>query len=396
MRGQPHRQRHSTGRPTALSLLFAIGLAIGLLMPAPPMRAAPPRQNDAPEAGVAQVIAQGVVAMPAADLLWRTVRAQAQPAAEATFAERPLGFVLATAGPVLLVDQESGEQVRLAPGEAALVRAGTIQQRQSLADTPVSYLSLELVPADAPPAADGTVLQPGQPFAAPPGLRDLDLLSGQLSGDEVVALPDTGTKNVLLVTAGAINVARPAGGAATLLAGEAASFDGELQISAATSLGESGNAAFVAALIGPEVPPPPTSSEPPTPVTTAGAATATAAAGSGAIEVQVYTCPPGMTAETIAVAICAPASGDFDVTLSGGSLDAPLTLADASADTGATVWSDLPFGDYLIAEAVLPSGYDTYLLSAETASGDATRGYHLTLGPETARLLVRIYNLAPE
>src|SRR5215218_1259156 len=82
------------------------------------------RQTDSgfsPASGPAQVIAQGVVALPEGDAVWRTVRTRALLPQDAPFEERPLGFVLASSGPLLLVDQEFGTQVRLGSGEAALV-----------------------------------------------------------------------------------------------------------------------------------------------------------------------------------------------------------------------------------------------------------------------------------
>src|SRR5215216_5191103 len=280
------------------------------------------RQADAgfsPASGPAQVIAQGVVALPEGDAVWRTVRTRALLPQDAPFEERPLGFVLASSGPLLLVDQPSGEQIRLGTGEAAIVPAGTVQRRSSLGAQPVSYLSIELVGVDAaPPAPDSTVLQPGEPFTAPAGLHDLDLLSASLVADEAFTIPDSGGKNVVLITDGAANVGRPGGDAVVLLAGEAASFSGELQVSGASDDGEVQNVSFVVAMIGPEVPPPAGIAETSSPPTATGetpaspteigetpeqsaetaAATRTqAAAGQGAITVQVYTCPPGMTAD---------------------------------------------------------------------------------------------------
>src|SRR5829696_6896610 len=77
------------------------------------------RQADAgfsPASGPARVIAQGVVALPEGDAVWRTVRTRALLPQDASFEERPLGFVLASSGPLLLVDQETGEQIRLGTG----------------------------------------------------------------------------------------------------------------------------------------------------------------------------------------------------------------------------------------------------------------------------------------
>jgi hypothetical protein len=380
------------------------------------------RQADSgfsPAGGPAQVIAQGVVALPEGDAVWRTVRARALLPQDAPFEERPLGFILASSGPLLLVDQPSGEQIRLGMGEAAIVPAGTIQKRSSLGAQPVSYLSIELVGVDAaPPSPDATVLQPGEPFPAPAGLHDLDLLSVSLVAGEAFTIPDSGGTNVVLITDGAGNVGRPGGDAVVLLAGEAASFSGELQVSAASDDGgEVQDVSFVVAMIGPEVPPPagfaetstpplPTAemTAPPTEIgetpeqsteTTAASGTQ-AAAGQGAITVQVYTCPPGMTAETVAAAACAPTVEDFDIIISGEPLQAPLTLGDATADESSFTWSGLPYGDYLIAEAVLPTGATTYVLSARDTSGDPETGYQVRLDAANPELAVRIYNFSPD
>src|SRR5215218_2274573 len=371
-----------------------------------------------PASGPAQVIAQGVVALPEGEAVWRTVRTRALLPQDAPFEERPLGFVLASSGPLLLVDQESGTQVRLGRGEAAIVPPGTVQQRSSLGAQSVSYLSIELVSVDAaPPPADATVLQPGQPFPAPAGLHDLDLLSAALVADEAFTIPDSGGKNVVLITNGAANVGRPGGETVVLLAGEAASFSGELQVSgAADESGEAQNVSFVVGIIGPEVPPPAGVAETPAPTDataetpaattpspeTPSAPAETAAVGTpataeqGAITIQVYSCPPGMTAETVAAAACAPTVEDFDIIISGRPLQAPLTLGDATAGESSFTWSGLPYGDYLIAEAVLPTGAATYVLSARDSSGDPATGYRVTLDAANPQLAVRIYNFSPD
>ncbi|MDF2761771.1 MAG: hypothetical protein K0S83_505 [Thermomicrobiales bacterium] len=392
----------------ATPIVLVIALAFSLFAVIPSGAA---RQGDSgfsPASGPAQVIAQGVVALPEGDAVWRTVRTRALLPQDALFEERPLGFVLASSGPLLLVDQESGEQVRLGAGEAAIVPAGTVQQRSSLGAQPVSYLSIELVGVDVPPPpADATVLQPGQPFPAPAGLHDLDLLSAALVAGEVFTIPDSGAKNVVLITDGAANVGRPGGEAVVLLAGEAASFSGELEVSVAADGGETQDVSFVVAMIGPEVPPPPgiaetpaatvAVGETPAPPTETAAATGTPVTpGQGAITVQVYTCPPGMDAETVAAAACAPTIEDFDIIVSGEKLESPLTLGDATAGEGSFTWSGLPFGDYLIAEAVLPVGATTYILSARNTTGDPDTGYRITLDEANPEQLVRIYNFSPD
>jgi hypothetical protein len=380
--------------PTYVALILA--LAFAALAGVVPGGAQQVDQDYSPASGPAQVIAQGVVELPQGDAVWRTVRTRALFPVEAQFEERPLGFVLASAGPLLLVDQATGEQIRLGTGEATIVRAGTVQQRSSLGAQPVSYLSIELVSVDAPaPAADTTVLQPGQPFPAPTGLRDLDLLSATLVSDQVFTVPDSGAKNVVLVTDGAAYVGRPGAEPVVLLAGEAASFSGELEVSPASGAQD---ASFVVAMIGPELAPPAGIGETsPRPAETAVALETPAdTTGQGAITVQVYTCPPGMDAETVAAAACAPTVEEFDITISGDSLEAPLTLGDATAGPGSFTWTELPYGDYLIAEAVLPAGSTTYVLSARETTGDPNTGYRVTIDAANPELAVRIYNFAPE
>jgi hypothetical protein len=388
-----------TATPTGvLAIAAALLLALATSGGAPAGIAAA-QQADlgfSPASGHAQVIAQGVVPLPPGDVVWRTVLTRAPLPADSTPEARTLGFVLASAGPLLLVDSETGEQTQLGTGEAALTRSGTVQQRASLTDQPVNYLSIELAPVDAPaPAGDATVLQPGQPFAAPPGLHDLDLLSDRLQGDESVTVPDSGYKNVILITDGAANVGRPGGQPVVLLAGEAASFSGELQIGVAPDSGAS--AGFVVAMIGPELPAPAVAATTAPQQATAAppVGTPSAATSRGSIAVQVYTCPPGMTAETVEAATCAPTTADFDITVSGDALPSPLTLADATANGTAFTWSDLPFGAYVIAEAVLPTGSTTYVLSARNAAGGPDTGYRLTLDATQPDLAVRIYNVAP-
>ena len=103
-----------------------------------------------------------------------------------------------------------------------------------------------------------------------------------------------------------------------------------------------------------------------------------------------------MTTATFNAAACAPTDQDFDITISGGALSAPLTVGDATANGENLVWSDLPLGDYVIAEAVLPLGYTDYGLAARGATGDSALGYRVTIDAENPELSARIFNFAGE
>lgn len=387
----PSPKRHeSLTRRIMLTLVVLLAVLISLSVSAQAQEAAD--VGFSPASGNARVIAQGVVPLPEGEAVWRTVRTRAALPDVARFEPRPLGFVVATTGPLLLVDQDSGEQMQLGIGEAALTTAGSNLKLASLAGRPVSFLSIELVPVDAPPPPSGaTVLQPGQPFAAPSGLRDLDLLIDTLGEGETFTIPNSGTKNVVLITDGAASVGRPGEASVVLLAGEAASFSGELAVALAPD-GGSATTSFVVAMIGPELPAV-------QPVATGEDAEPTAAAqttpqtGAGSITIQIYACPPGMTAETLNVAVCAPAPGEVAVTLSGAELGAPLTLADAERAGDRYTWSGLPFGEYVLAEE-LPGGYASYVLAARDTSGSAESGFRLTIDATRPEVAARIYNFA--
>lgn len=383
-----------TTRP--LGALTALLIAVVLSLP----QVAAQEAADvafSPASGTAQVIAQGVAPLPEGNVVWRTVRARALPLADAPFEAQPLSFVLATTGPLLLTN-EDGAQMQLGTGEAALTPGGTVQQRASLSDQEASYLSIELALENAAPPANATVLQPGAPFASPGGSHDLDLLADLLGSGESLTIPDSGGKNVILVTEGAATVGKPDGGSAVLLAGEAASFSGALLVAPAPSGGVvADRAGFVVAIIGPAIPPPAlpgsTTEAPPTPASTETPATSDTAE-TGSIAISVYDCPPGMTTPTFNAAACAPTTQDFDITISGSALSLPLTVGDAAAEGDTLVWGGLPLGDYVIAEAVLPLGYTDYGLAARGASGSSTLGYRVTLDAEAPDLTARIYNFA--
>ncbi len=222
--------------------------------PVPPSTANQADESLLPASVRGQVIAQGAVEVPEGDVQWRTVRIRALMPADAPFKARPLGFVLASTGPIRLVDQGSGEQHQLLRGDAVLVPGGTVQQRSSLADEPISYFAIELVavsdPAPPEDAEMARVLQLEDPFPAPTGLRNLYLLSETLRSDETYSIPDFGTTNMVFITHGVAIIDRPGEEPVVLLPGEAASPSGEFQIS--VTPGGEDTMAFVVAIIGPE------------------------------------------------------------------------------------------------------------------------------------------------
>lgn len=225
----------------------------------------------------AQVITQGIAQLNGQNVVWRLVERSADTRERAKFGERGLGFVLASEEPVLLTNATDAglvEVARVAPGEAFLVTAGIRQMRASMTDHSVKYLSLELVTAaDANQIGGGKLLFKSAPFTAPTGDRDLDLVRDMLTQAEETIIPDSGHATVILASEGAIDIVPSGGRMRTLQAGEAGIFEGELRVRPAAASANADKpllavmteklnqdsaaprAAFVAGVIGVEIPP---------------------------------------------------------------------------------------------------------------------------------------------
>ena len=158
------------------------------------------------------MIAQGLVEFDMDEVVWRIVRYDTDRPEGAPFHERPLGFVLALDGALVLLEEPSGERTHLGPGEAAFVRGAAMQQRTSYPDESVHYLGIELVAfAEADDAANGDVLYVSEPFVPSPGRHGVVLTRYMLPPGRVLTVPDTGERNLLVVIAGTIILQAPDG-----------------------------------------------------------------------------------------------------------------------------------------------------------------------------------------
>jgi hypothetical protein len=233
-----------------------------------------------PALGGAQVVAQATLELPASSVVWRLVDRVAQPRGVAQPGKRVLGFVVPVEGPVLLTDVTASgleDVARVAPGEFYLVRDGTDQIRASLSETPVHYLTLELVPSDlATDVGAGSLIARSDPLTAPSGERDFDLVANNLAAGEQGKVPNTGQPVLICVTSGTIRINPDHGTATTITLGQFALFDpAALTISpapqsavtnamAVPALWQNTSApatttvaGYVAAVFGPEIQPPP-------------------------------------------------------------------------------------------------------------------------------------------
>ena len=261
---RPRRTRLGWGRPLIgfLATLLAVGSALGTT--AAVLQA--DGDDPSPARGHAAVIANGVGVLPADSVAWRVTSTAASSTADEPD-EEALGFVLSDNDALLLNDLGTGEQVRLAAGEATFVAAGALQQAVALGDGSVDYYRIKLVPStEVDDPVGGELVFAGEAFEALGGNRDLDLVRDVLEEDEEVEL-ELGSEDApaaLLVTSGAIEIVLEDDADADpveLSAGEAVDVTGEVTIQATDQEG----ASFVAAVVGPEVPPIPVAETTPEP-----------------------------------------------------------------------------------------------------------------------------------
>lgn len=386
------RPRQSRRSVAATRLPVVGGLLLVVLMAAVPALAqvvALTPDAPSPATGRAQVIAQGVAAMPAPVLAWRVVLDTAELPDQATIEERALGFSLADRGAIVIDDEASGAQVRLAGGEAAFVPAGARQRRAALGPANTAYYRIALVPAERAADAGGDrLVLAGDTFAAPPGrAHDLDLVRDILGPNESAGLAAAAAPVLILATVGTVEVA-PEGNAPPLrlAAGQATSVAGPVTVTGRAAQ----PSAFVAAVIGPEVPPPPA---PPV----------------GTITIDVLACPADLTPEAAAAAGFAPATmagcaaQPLDplpaLVLASGELLPPDVPDPAAARYR---WTGLLYSPFPFAEPPLPRPYRDWVLvdaagvpvAASGGSGVQPVGGALVVGDPVPDVTARLFLFA--
>jgi hypothetical protein len=314
-------------------------------------------EDSGSPAGVTQaVIAQGMAPMPGAELAWRVVRDTAEPFGETVAQARALGFAFADDGPILLTDEGTGLQTRLGLFEAAFTPDGASQRRESLDDDARTYVRIALVPAESATDPGGDeLLYAGDPFAAPGGNRDLDLVKGNLY-DGTDGIGAAGESPVLIYVAeGEIEATADDGTNVTLATGEAAALAGPVQLRSNQTTGN--GSTYIAAVIGEAVP---AAGDQQVVVDQPGGGDAGQDAV-GRIIVLTEFCPPGISAaEAADTAQGDPCFGGDPVT-SMSVVATNLTTGDfftVGADANGTVaLSDIPAGDYeLVIDAGPPFG----------------------------------------
>ena len=118
----------------------------------------------------------------------------------------------------------------------------------------------------------------------------------------------------------------------------------------------------------------------------------------GAIFLQLFACPPGITADDLPQSqdACAGGQGATELYLNGPGLNGPLTLADATPTQNAVGWTGLSLGEYSLGfappgTALIASATDADALGAPV-SNTAT-SYPVVLTAANLDVLLQVYQL---
>ncbi len=328
-----------------------------------------------PASGHAQVIAQGVGQLPP-EAAWRVVFHSVAPGSPADLPPGGAGFLLSDTGGVVttIVGQES----LLAPAEAAFVDDADVSLT-ALGNRAAGVFTIEAVAADqAGDAGNGIAVFASDPFAAPAGIRDLDLVRDRLEPGESTTVVGAQAPVLVLVTLGSVSAEAADGATADLQVGEAATLNGDVVITAAGQA----PATFVAAVIGREVEALATSATP-------GASPVAGAAGS--VQLAVRACPPELRPRDASPETCPlnQAAALFELV----SQESGEDLGPSSERDGLPTWSGLAPGDYVLRATEYGAGFGRFAVRGLQAA-EGTDGVIVPVTAETPEQRLDIFVLA--
>lgn len=312
-----------------------------------------------PASGHAQVIAQGVAPL-SGDVAWRVVFHSIDPSSPIDAATSNPGFVLVDTGGVLLND--AGASALLAPAEAAFHAAAA--RLTAIGGRPAGVFTIDLVPPDAAADANGGIpVYASDPFPAPAGGRDVDLVRDLLEPGEATTVIGIESPVVVLVTLGQIRAEASDGAATNLRVGEAATFSGDIVL---TGEGQAPST-FVAAVIGREAPLP-------SAVGTPGATPVTERVGS--VQLTVYACPLLVGIDEASPGRCLRDPEAVALQLAAIEGDAVRDVGPSTERQGLPTWSGLPGGEYVLRATGFKEGFGRFFVRAlEGVDGRGEAGY---------------------
>jgi hypothetical protein len=329
-----------------------------------------------PASGHAQVIAQGVASLPE-EMAWRTVFHSLEPGSAAEIPAGEAGFLLVDTGGVLV--EHGGQSALLAPAEAAF-RDAQSARLVPTGERSAGVFTIDLVAPDAADEAnDGIPVFASAPFAAPEGARDVDLVRDLLEPGESTTVIGNEAPVLVLVTLGTIRAEATDGSTASLRVGEAATFSGDIVL---TAEGQAPST-FVAAVIGREAPV----------ATAAGTPGATPSVQAvGSVQTTVYACPPLVAPAEASPGLCLRDPEAVGLELAAIDGEALRDVGPSTERQGVPAWTGLPGGEYVLQAESFKEGFDRFLVrglegsdgGGEDGYGAGGDGYVITVGPGTA------------
>lgn len=339
-----------------------------------------------PASGHAQVIAQGVGSLPE-ETAWRAVFHSLEPGSAVEIPAGDAGFLLVDTGGVLL--ESGGQLALLAPAEAAF-RAVPASRLLPIGERPAGVFTIDLVAPDAADEANGGIpVFASAPFAAPEGARDIDLVRDLLEPGESTTVIGNEAPVLVLVTLGTIRAEATDGSAASLRVGEAATFSGDIVLSAEGQAPST----FVAAVIGREAPA----------TSAAGTPGATPAPQTvGSVQVTVYACPPLVAPAEASSGLCLRDPEAVGLQLAAIEGDALRDVGPSQERQGLPTWAGLPGGEYVLQAEDFKQGFGRFVVrglegsdgGGEDGYGAGGDGYVIPIGAETADFALDVFVFA--
>jgi hypothetical protein len=340
-----------------------------------------------PASGHAQVIAQGVSALPD-EAAWRVVFHSIDPGAVAELSAGGPGFILVDTGGVAV--EEDGRSALLAPAEAAF-HASPTSRLIPVGERPTGVFAIDLVPPEVvDDAGDGIPVYAGDPFPAPSQTRDIDLVRDLLEPGESTTVIGNESPVLVLVTLGAVRAEATDGSAASLRVGEAATFSGDVVLTAEGQVPST----VIVAVIGREAPGAAVAATP-------GATPVPASVGS--IQVTVYACPPLVEPDQASPGRCLrdPEAVALELAIDDGA-----ALRDVGPSTerqGLPTWVGLAGGDYILRATSFKEGFQRFFVRGLEGIGgsgddgfgaDTSAGYLIPIDADTADFALEVYVFA--
>ena len=319
---------------------------------------------------------------------WRVVFHSIDPGGAAELPAGGPGFVLVDTGGVVV--EEGERSALLAPAEAAF-HASPTSRLIPIGERPTGVFAIDLVPPDAvDDAGDGIPVFAGDSFPAPSRTRDIDLVRDLLEPGESTTVIGNESPVLVLVTLGAVRAEATDGSAASLRVGEAATFSGDVVL---TAEGQAPST-VIAAVIGREAPATAVAATPgatPVPVST------------GSVQVTVYACPPVVEPNQASPGQCLrdPVAVGLELAIDDGA-----ALRDVGPSTerqGLPTWVGLAGGDYVLRATDFKEGFERFFVpglegiggsGADGFGANGSAGYLIPITADTADYALDVYVFA--